>query len=78
MYFYLVFAFVFVYLGAVLVNLGNKVVAHGCLVHSVLLNPKFATIPMVKRRMMMMMMKIMMMMMMNIVMMLVIIKTVPS
>ena len=30
-----------------LVNLGDEVVAHGCLVHPVLLHPKFASVPII-------------------------------
>ena len=44
----IVFAFVFVHLGAVLVNLGDEVVAHGRLVHPVLLHTKLAAIPVIR------------------------------
>ena len=39
------FYFLFLHLGGVLVNLADEVVAHGCLVHSVLLNPKLSSVP---------------------------------
>ena len=42
------FAFVFVHLGAVLVNLGDEVVAHGGLVHPVLLHTKLPSIPVIR------------------------------
>ena len=47
-----------------LVNLGDEVVAHGCLVHPVLLHPKFASVPIIIMIMMMTRDEMMMMMMM--------------
>ena len=63
------FAFVFVHLGGVLVNLGDEVVAHGSLVHPVLLHTKLASIPEIRMVTMFIMltpffMKMLMMMMM--------------
>ena len=45
-----------------LVNLGDEVVAHGCLVHPVLLHPKFASVPIIIMIMLMMRAEMMMMM----------------
>ena len=45
-----------------LVNLGDEVVTHGCLVHPVLLHPKFASVPIIIMMMLMMRAEMMMMM----------------
>ena len=63
--FVFVFLFVFAHLGAVLVNLGDEVVAHGCLVHPVLLHPKFASVPIIIMMMLMIRAEMAMMMMIN-------------